>query len=219
MASFEFNNPSASSYFVIQTVTTSSDYPVGTPTYMEGVWNVDYIKTYANTTIDFTDPYVNYINNGSSSFSINGINFIFTASVPSNTNDTIYIDVALYSMDPAGFQSGAIIEYSNYYSIPPYDASLIEISAIIPGLDPTLNFFYAGNNQTYGNTIPYSVDGVPGTFSGGKNYNFGLVTSSFVAGVVVQPGYSYFEFIPNITIPVNTIEFRGTGEYTVIITL
>ena len=84
---------------------------------------------------------------------------------------------------------------------------------------PEIFYEYSEDNQAYGNTIPYSVNGVGGTFSGGLNYNFGLVTSSFMAGVVVQPGYSIFDFGPNITIPVGAIEFRGTGEYTVIINL
>jgi hypothetical protein len=188
MATFQFNNPSASSYFVIQTVTTSSDYPVGTPKYMEGTWFVDYVETYAGTTIDYTNSYLNYINYGSSSFSINSINFVFTSSVlPPNTNDTIYIDVASYGIGPTAFQLGAIAEYSNYYSTPPYDAFLIEIVPVTVGFD-SINFFYVGNNQTYGNTIPYSVDGVPGIFSGGSKN----IVSYLFLPVVMQSSFNFY---------------------------
>jgi hypothetical protein len=115
-----------------------------------------------------------------------------------------------------------VIELGAKFSLaqtnPPF--LLVEISNDV--YDPptgAMGFVYGGTDQTYGNTIPYSINGVFSTFSGGSNYNFGLVTSSFMAGVVVQPGYSYFDFTPNITIPVGAIEFRGTGEYTVTINL
>jgi len=218
MASFEFNNPSdGSAYFFLETITTSSLYPVGTPKYMEGTWNVDGIKSNASVTLDMSIPSASYASNGISSFSINTINFIFTGSAQTNTNDTIYLDVSSFvDTTPTGFTSETQTIYYTYYATPPYDTYLAEIGA--GQTDSLLTFAYGSPDQAYGNTIPYSIDGVPGTFSGGSNYNFGLVTSSFIAGVVVQPGYSYFDFTPNITIPVNTIEFRGTGEYTVTIT-
>jgi hypothetical protein len=219
MALFEFNNPSGSAYFVIETITTSSLYPEGTPKYMEGTWSVDGVKSYASVTLDMAIPSASYALNGSGSFSINTINFVFTGSAQTNTNDTIYLDVSSFAFtDPIGFATETLNIYYNNSSFPPYDVYLLEINSNNSGTDSLITFDYAGKNQMYGNTIPYSIDGVPGTFSGGSYYNFGLVTSSFIAGVVVQPGYSAFEFIPNITIPVNTIEFRGTGMYTVTIT-
>ena len=48
MATFEFQNPSGSAYFVIETITTSSTYPVGTPKYMEGTWDVNGVISYAS---------------------------------------------------------------------------------------------------------------------------------------------------------------------------
>ncbi len=221
MATFQFDNPSSgSAYFVIETITTSSLYPEGTPKYMEGTWSVDGVKSQAGVTLDMSIPSASYALNGSSSFSINTINFVFTGSDQANTNDTIYINASTNAFTtPIDFATETVVIYFDKYSTPPYDTYLLDIGASTTGLDSLITFYYGGADQTYGNTIPYSIDGVFGTFSGGSNYNFGLVTSSFIAGVVVQPGYSIFNFTPNITIPVDTIEFRGTGEYTVTITL
>jgi hypothetical protein len=218
MASFEFDNPSeGSAYFFLETITTSSFYTGETPKYMEGEWSVNGIESEANVILDMTIPSASYALNGSSSFSINTINFVFTGSAQINTNDTIYLDVSSFvTTDPIGFTSETQTLYYTYYATPPYDTYLSEIEA--GQTDSFLIFEYIGKNQDYGNTIPYSIEGIPGTFSGGEYYNFGLVTSSFIAGVVVQPGYSTFEFTPNITIPVGAIEFRGTGMYTVTIT-
>jgi hypothetical protein len=220
MATFEFNNLSeGSAYFVLETITTSSLYPVGTPTYMEGTWDVNGIKSQAGVTLDMAIPSASYALNGSSSFSINTINFVFTGSSQTNTNDTIYLDVSSFAFtDPIGFTTETVNIYYANSSNPPYDVYLFDIGASTTGADSLITFLYGGANQTYGNTIPYSIDEISGTFSGGSNYNFGLVTSSFIAGVVVQPGYSQFNFAPNITIPVGAIEFRGTGMYTVTIT-
>jgi len=218
MAEFEFNNPSGSSYFFIETITTSSFYTGETPKYMEGDWQVNGIKSYASVTIDMTIPSASYALNGSGSFSINTINFVFTGSVQTNTNDTIYLDVSSFAAtDPTDFATEAQNIYYSSQNLLQYSTYLSEIDA--PQTDSLITFNYLGANQTYGNTIPYLINGVGGLFSGGSNYNFGLVTSSFIAGVVVQPGYSEFSFTPNITIPVDTIQFRGTGEYTVTITL
>jgi hypothetical protein len=219
MASFEFNNPSSSAYFVIETITTSSIYPEGTPKYMEGNWQVNDIKSQAGVTLDMAIPSASYALNGSGSFSINTINFVFTGSAQTNTNDTIYLDVStLVDTDPISFTNEKVSIYTSNHQNSPYDTYLFDISGEASGTDSLATFFYGGSDQAYGNTIPYSIEGIGGTFSGGSNYNFGLVTSSFIAGVVVAPGYSTFNFTPNITIPVGAIEFRGTGEYTVTIT-
>jgi hypothetical protein len=163
-------------------------------------------------------PSASYALNGSGSFSINTINFVFTGSAQTNTDNTIYIDASTNAFtDPISFATETVVIYLNEYLNPPYDAYLSIISAYTTGADSLVIFTYGGIDQTYGNTIPYSIEGISGTFSGGSNYNFGLVTSSFVAGVIVQPGYSIFNFTPNITIPVGAIEFRGTGEYTMTI--
>jgi hypothetical protein len=219
MATFEFENPSeGSAYFFIETITTSSFYPEETPKYMEGTWDVNEIQSQAGAILDMAIPSASYALNGSSSFSINTINFVFTGSAQTNTNDTIYLDVSSFSFtDPIGFTVETVNVYYANSSNSPYDTYLLDINPSTTGADSFMVFEYGGADQTYGNTIPYSIDGVFGTFSGGSNYNFGLVTSSFIAGVVVQPGYSTFKFSPNITIPVDAIQYRGTGEYTVTI--
>ena len=47
---------------------------------------------------------------------------------------------------------------------------------------------------------------------------WGLVTSSYIASVVVPPGYSSFDFFPAITVTGNTYRLRGTGAYSLLIT-
>jgi hypothetical protein len=42
---------------------------------------------------------------------------------------------------------------------------------------------------------------------------WGLVTSSYIASVVVPPGISTFEFFPDITVTGTTYRLRGTGMY------
>jgi hypothetical protein len=219
MATFEFDNPSGSAYFVIETITTSSFYPEGTPKYMEGSWDVNGVNITANVLIDLNLVSSSYALAGSGSVSLNGIEFIFTGSGGIDDNYHYYLDVT--SWTPPVIIDSFVIELGNKFSSaqtnPP--GLLVEIGNDI--YEPQLGligYYYLGIDQTYGNTIPYSINGVYGTFSGGSNFNFGLVTSSFIAGVVVQPGYSYFDFTPNITIPVDAIEYRGTGEYTVTIT-
>jgi hypothetical protein len=219
MASFEFDNPSeGSAYFFIETITTSSFYTGETPKYMEGTWGVNGVKSNARVTLDMNLPSASYALNGSGSFSVNTINFVFTGSAQTNTNDTIYLDVSSFEFtDPIGFTVETVNIYYANYSNPPYDTYLSNIIPNYSGMDSLVTFIYGGINQTYGNTIPYLIDGVPGTFSGGSNYDLGLVTSSFMAGVVVPSGYSTFTFTPNITIPIDAIQYRGTGEYIVTI--
>jgi hypothetical protein len=221
MATFEFQNPSSSAYFVIEIITTSSIYPEGTPKYMEGTWDVNGIGSLAAAFADMTLVSESYALNGSGSISINTINFVFTGSAqtPSNTNDIIYLNINNFvDTTIAGFLGEFNTTYITYQPTPPYDTFLIGIDLDPSSYSPNAYIYYVGNDQAYGNTIPYAVNGVGGILSGGSNYSFGLVTSSFIAGVVVQPGYSAFNFTPNITIPVGAIEFRGTGEYTVTIT-
>jgi hypothetical protein len=42
---------------------------------------------------------------------------------------------------------------------------------------------------------------------------WGLVTSSYIASVVVPPGISGFDFIPDSTVTGTTYRLRGTGMY------
>jgi len=213
---FEFTNPSASSYFFIETITTSSIYPEDTtPKYMEGQWDVTQVNTYAEGGFDMTPTSASYALNGSSSVSINGINWVFTGSAAAYDATNYYMDVSAF-VDTS--TDGFILEFASAFSS--YASSFAPILDNIGFSsydDPLYVMVYSGQNQAYGNTIPYSYEGFTGTFSGGSNFNFGLVTSSYIAGVVVQPGYSYFEFTPNLTIPIDAITFRGTGEYTVTI--
>jgi hypothetical protein len=220
MATFEFNNPSeGSAYFFLETITTSSFYPEGTPKYMEGTWDVNEVKSNARVTLDMNLPSASYDLNGSGSISLNGIEFIFTGSGGVDDDYNYYLDVT--SWTPPVTIDSFVIELGTKFSLVQTNPPFLLVEILNDVYDPptgAIGFAYGGTDQTYGNTIPYSINEIGGIFSGGSNYNFGLVTSSFIAGVVVQPGYSTFNFKPNITIPVNTIEFRGTGIYTVTIT-
>jgi hypothetical protein len=44
-----------------------------------------------------------------------------------------------------------------------------------------------------------------------------LVTSSYIAAVVIPPGYSSFTFTPNSPISGSTYSLRGTGMYSLVI--
>ena len=46
---------------------------------------------------------------------------------------------------------------------------------------------------------------------------WGIVTSSYIASVVVPPGISIFDFIPDSTVTGTTYRLRGTGMYSLII--
>ena len=46
---------------------------------------------------------------------------------------------------------------------------------------------------------------------------WGLVTSSYIASVVVPPGASSFDFVPIIPVISTTYYLRGTGGYTLYI--
>jgi hypothetical protein len=46
---------------------------------------------------------------------------------------------------------------------------------------------------------------------------WGLVTSSYIASVVVPPGQSIFDFYPDITVTGTTYRLKGTGMYSLTI--
>jgi hypothetical protein len=45
----------------------------------------------------------------------------------------------------------------------------------------------------------------------------GLITSSYIASIVVQPGTQVFKFTPAITVTGTTYYLRGTGVYSLTI--
>ena len=54
-----------------------------------------------------------------------------------------------------------------------------------------------------------------GTYNVPSHMN--LVTSSYIASVVIPPGYSSFTFTPNNPISGSTYSLRGTGMYSLVI--
>lgn len=72
----------------------------------------------------------------------------------------------------------------------------------------TTSSFYSSNTPT--NAI--------GTYSDFVRVS-GLVTSSYIFGVVVPPGSSSFVFTPTTSIVTGSVWFRGTGEITATITV
>ena len=60
----------------------------------------------------------------------------------------------------------------------------------------------------------------PKNFSGSfvVSESMGLVTSSYIASIVVQPGTQVFKFTPAITVTNTTYYLRGTGAYSLNIT-
>ena len=59
----------------------------------------------------------------------------------------------------------------------------------------------------------------PKNFSGSfvVSASMGLVTSSYIASIVVQPGTQVFKFTPAITVTGTTYYLRGTGGYSLVI--
>jgi len=69
------------------------------------------------------------------------------------------------------------------------------------------------NNQGfYDSTSPTNFIG---TYSVSESMN--LVTSSYIASIVVQPGVSSFTFAPSSAITGTTYYLRGTGMYSLVI--
>jgi len=73
-------------------------------------------------------------------------------------------------------------------------------------------------------TIPITGKGwfdttSPKNFVGtyGASLSMGLVTSSYVASVVVQPGTSVFTFTPSSAVTGTTYRLKGTGMYSLVI--
>ena len=60
----------------------------------------------------------------------------------------------------------------------------------------------------------------PKNFSGSYvvSESMGLITSSYIASIVVQPGTQVFKFTPAITVTGTTYYLRGTGAYSLVIT-
>lgn len=73
-------------------------------------------------------------------------------------------------------------------------------------------------------TIPTSKGVFEGTspknFSGSfvTSESMGLITSSYIASIVVQPGTQVFKFTPAITVTGTTYYLKGTGMYSLVIT-
>ena len=64
----------------------------------------------------------------------------------------------------------------------------------------------------YDGTSPKNFEG---TYS--VSSSMGLVTSSYIASIVVQPGTSSFTFTPSSAVTGTTYRLRGTGMYSLVI--
>jgi len=64
----------------------------------------------------------------------------------------------------------------------------------------------------YDNTSPTNFRGSYSTSS-----SMNLVTSSYIASIVVQPGTSQFTFTPDVAVTGTTYRLRGTGMYSLTI--
>jgi hypothetical protein len=74
--------------------------------------------------------------------------------------------------------------------------------------------------ETLNNNQGFYDSGSKTNFSGSyiRSASMGLVTSSYVAGIVVQPGVSSFRFSSSLaTVSGSNYRLRGTGMYSLII--
>jgi hypothetical protein len=85
-------------------------------------------------------------------------------------------------------------------------------SPVIVAVDGISSYF---TMETVRNEQGFYNSTSPLNFEGTYNVTetMGLVTSSYIASVVVQPGFSSFTFTPNVFIPGVTYRLRGTGMY------
>ncbi len=93
------------------------------------------------------------------------------------------------------------------------------------GVEKTFTFTNpSGSSYFTMETIPSSKGVFEGTspknFSGSfiVSASMGLVTSSYIASIVVQPGTQSFKFTPAITVTDTTYYLKGTGMYSLVIT-
>ena len=93
------------------------------------------------------------------------------------------------------------------------------------GVEKTFTFTNpSGSSYFTMETIPSSSGffeaSSPKNFSGSfvVSESMGLVTSSYIASIVVQPGTQVFKFTPAITVTGTTYYLRGTGAYSLVIT-
>lgn len=93
----------------------------------------------------------------------------------------------------------------------------------IPGLKTFTFTNPSGSSYFTMETIPTTGGFYNGTsptnFSGSYSVSesMGLVTSSYIASIVVQPGSSSFTFTPANTVTGTTYYLRGTGMYSLTI--
>ena len=111
--------------------------------------------------------------------------------------------MAVYSYTEL-YGSGSIGETlvgNNFYFINPSGSSYFTMETI-----PSSSGFYEAAS--------------PKNFSGSYvvSESMGLVTSSYIASIVVQPGTQVFKFTPAITVTGTTYYLRGTGGYSLVIT-
>lgn len=71
-------------------------------------------------------------------------------------------------------------------------------------------------NEVYDSTSGKYASGSFSNFVGSNSDH--IVQSDYVWGYVAPPGTSSFDFNSAVTVPVSGAMFRGTGEFTVIIT-
>ena len=67
----------------------------------------------------------------------------------------------------------------------------------------------------YNASSPTNALGTYSAFTGSS----GLVTSSYIFGVILPEGSSSFEFTPTASIATGSVYFRGTGNLTATITI
>jgi len=119
--------------------------------------------------------------------------------------------MAVYSYTEL-YGSGSIGETlvgNNFYFINPSGSSYFTMETI-----PTSTGFYeASSPKNFSGSFendshPYQDPSNPSSMN-----PWGLVTSSYIASVVVPPGNSSFNFFPAITVTGTTYRLRGTGAY------
>jgi len=97
-------------------------------------------------------------------------------------------------------------------------------SFILPATPISLSFINPSGSsyfclETYTTSSVYDFNSLKGCEGNWVvSESMGFVTSSYIAGAVIQNNSSSITFTPSNAIPIGGVKFRGTGEYTLIIT-
>ena len=140
--------------------------------------------TSASANINLTYVSASVASVGSSSFSVNGITFLFTGSNVANTPTVVYINTASFAASTvANYVATASVIFNNSSSAALYSGSLQYISS--SAASPNITFTYVGQNGLLGNS-QYVISGSTTTFFTGGTNTEAFVLETLSEGIMMN---------------------------------